>query len=127
MFFNRVRLGWFFIFKVSDYTCRGNNSTVVFYVSIYVMNQFLSKELVPVFSFSNCPPLCRELSEKYTRSHNDFNETFKFQTQISQACQYFLLKKMSEAFAVQKLLSIFQHFSLKKYVLLQVLVSLSIN
>ena len=37
------------------------------------------------------------------------NETLKFQTLISQMCQYFLLKKKNvKAFAVQKLLSFFQ-------------------
>ena len=36
------------------------------------------------------------------------NETLKFQTFISQRCQYFLLKKNVKAFAVQKLLSFFQ-------------------
>ena len=43
---------------------------------------------------------------KLTRSL--VNETLKFQTLISQICQYFLLKKMREAFALQKLLSFFQ-------------------
>ena len=36
------------------------------------------------------------------------NETLKFQTLISQICQYFLLKKCEKLFAVQKLLSFFQ-------------------
>ena len=36
------------------------------------------------------------------------NVSLNFQKLISQMCQYFLLKKMAEAFAVQKLFSFFQ-------------------
>ena len=36
------------------------------------------------------------------------NVSLKFQTLISQISRYFLLKKMCEAFALQKLLSFFQ-------------------
>ena len=36
------------------------------------------------------------------------NSSLKFQTVISQICQYFFVEKMGEAFAVQKLLSFFQ-------------------
>ena len=36
------------------------------------------------------------------------NVSLKFQTLISQICQYLLFKKMREAFAVQQLLSFFQ-------------------
>ena len=36
------------------------------------------------------------------------NVSLNFQKLISQICQYFLLKKLKEAFAVQQLLSFFQ-------------------
>ena len=57
---------------------------------------------VTLGSRSRTGPSCSKLTMSLV------NETLKFQALISQICQYFLLKKMKEAFAVQKLLSFFQ-------------------
>ena len=42
------------------------------------------------------------------KTNNIVNVALKFQTFICEICLYFLLKKMYEAFALQKLLSFFQ-------------------
>ena len=49
----------------------------------------------------NSGPGCSKLTTSLV------NVLLKFQTSISNICQYFLLKKMCEAFAVQKLLTFF--------------------
>ena len=53
--------------------------------------------------FATSGPGCSKLTTSLV------NETLKFQTLISQICQYFFVEKMRDAFAVQKLLSFFQH------------------
>ena len=71
------------------------------------------------------PRLCIDASYKTTRpgcaklTTSLVNVSLKFQTLISQICQYFFVEKMREAFAVQKLLSFFrQKISLYEVIML---------
>ena len=99
------------VMSLRTYLCQArvlqfSRKTLLLFFLIYNLSRCTKSNkmyaLIVLIWSSHPGPGCSKLTTSLV------NETLKFQTLISQICQYFFYEKMWEAFAVQKLLSFFQ-------------------